>query len=180
MAWGVLFLLLALQWATPALGGAPQSEYGDALGLAGNTVESASVGLSDPRGIGVFTNPLAGFPREGSSFVIMSTGLAESAYLPDTNNQELLRRGGMRDDMSAILQGLSTTAGEDLTQLVLQLRVPGWAKGMAFDFQFFTEEWPDYFGYYFNDSFVAQLGIEPLAVTENGQVSAPGNVVYDA
>lgn len=178
---GVAFLALLLCSGVLVSRGAAAAldEYASALGLDVNEVITVSVGESDPSGIGVFTAPLAGFPHEGASFVILSTGHAASAYLPDFNNNERLSRGGARDDMSSILDGLSTQEGQDMVQLTLDLRVPGWARGLAFDFQFFTEEWPDYYGFPFNDTFLAQVGTNLFEIDWDGTVTAPGNVAFD-
>jgi len=45
----------------------------------------------------------------------------------------------------------------DVVDLVLKVKVPANAKGFAFDFNFYSGEWPEYVCTDFNDSFVAWL-----------------------
>lgn len=173
-------LLLCVEGLLPGVAAASSDAYGGALGLSVNEIIEVTRGDSDPRGILVSSAPLAGFPREGTRFIIMSTGDAASAYLPDRNQAEVLYRGRSGDDISGILEGWSTEEGQDLVQLILNLRVPGWAQGLAFDFQFFTEEWPDFYGFPFNDTFLAQVGEQSFTINWDGGVTAPGNVAFDS
>jgi hypothetical protein len=45
----------------------------------------------------------------------------------------------------------------DVINVKLEIRVPANAKGLAFDFDFWSGEWPDYVCSQFNDSFIAFL-----------------------
>lgn len=139
----------------------------------------ASILGSDPRAVGIFTEPLAGFPLENKSFVILSTGVAADAYQPDANNAERIGFGSIDDDTSTALLGSLTSQGQDLTQFQITMRVPGWARGFAFDYAFFTEEWPDYYGTPYNDAFVAQVGEGNVVINPDGSIDVPGNLVYD-
>ena len=61
-------------------------QLADALASGSNVITGASYIEEPPAAAATFvaTEPLAGFPREGDSFAIMSTGAAADAYLPTT------------------------------------------------------------------------------------------------
>lgn len=55
-----------------------------AMGIRASDIVSANLNGSDARGVGIGTTPLGNyFPTEGSTFAILSTGLAESADDPN-------------------------------------------------------------------------------------------------
>lgn len=153
--------------------------YAQALDISRGVLRSSSTGSSDLRAICACADSLAGFPYQGASYVIMSTGLVSDAGTPDLNNDESVGGGGVNDDVSTALQGSVTNQGQDLVQLSLTLRPPGWAKSIAFDFAFFTEEWPDFYNTPYNDTFLAEVGESRITVGVNGSVTAPNNVVFD-
>ncbi len=68
--------------------------------------------------------------------------------------------------------GVTTGQPHDSAALELQIRVPTNAYGFAFDFTFYTFEWPSYVCSQFNDFFVAMLDPIPM-----GQ--ADGNIAFD-
>lgn len=158
---------------------ATETSLTDALDLPGDRIVAVSTLGTDPRAAGVFRTGLAGFPLVGDSFVILSTGAAADAYLPDTNNNERVGAGGWRDDVSTVLNGATTNMNTDMAQLQVTLEVPGWARGFSFDFTFLSEEWPDYLYSFFNDKFVVQVGDAELFVDPLGGVSAPNNMTSD-
>jgi len=55
----------------------------------------------------------------------------------------------------------------DLTQIVLRLRVPANAEGLAFDFIFLSTEYPEWVGSEFNDTFYAMLKDETAGGPRN-------------
>ncbi|WP_157983830.1 choice-of-anchor L domain-containing protein [Nesterenkonia muleiensis] len=103
----------------------------------------------------------------------MSTGIAGEVI------------GGEPEDfLSTELDGAPTGAdGNDLTAVTLLLDPPEAAQCLAFDFQFLSEEYPDYVGSSFNDIFTAELiSAEPFEsefYMEDNQVIAPHNFAYD-
>jgi hypothetical protein len=130
---------------------------------------SASLGTSDPQGAGTHTGSLGlSFPQEGASFGILGTGLVASADDPDTNNSETLGGGGSGDDVSFVLGGLNTAAGEDLVELTLVLNAPVESDCLLFRFAFYSEEFPDFVNQGFNDTFVALLNGSNIAFDTNG------------
>lgn len=148
-------------------GTTPQA-VAQAMGIQSSDIISASLSGSDPRGIGIGTSPLGNFfPTEGSSFAILSTGLAESAaWLNDQGN------------LSFKLDGLNNSQGNDLVQLALQLRIPPNMNCASFDFSFFSEEFPEFVGSGYNDTFTAELGGTNLTISGT-QVIAPLNFAFD-
>jgi hypothetical protein len=69
----------------------------------------------------------------------------------------------------------TASAGEprDAAALELQLRTPSNAKGVAFDFDFYTAEWPMFVCSAYNDLFIALLAPAPPGLPD-------GNVSFDA
>ncbi len=109
------------------------------------------------------------FPQEGTSFGILATGLVASADDPDTNNSETL--GGLRllaTTFRAELVGLNNAQGNDLVELTLVLTAPVASDCLLFRFAFFSEEFPDFVGRQFNDTFTAFLNGSNIAFDTNG------------
>ncbi|MFQ5612635.1 MAG: Ig-like domain-containing protein [Anaerolineae bacterium] len=153
-----------------------------AMGIASADLASASLGASDPRGVGVVEGTLSSFPRQGETFAVLATGLAESADDPDANNAEALGDGDPSDDVSFVLDGLNNSQGFDLVQLTLVLTPPPDKTSLSFDFGFYSEEFPDFINNVFNDAFIAELGAEPFSsnITIVGDdINAPANVAFD-
>lgn len=162
--------------------GVPAAGLAAAMDAPAADIASASIGTSDPLGEGVGDSALAGFPTLGPTFAILSTGFAASADDPDANNGETVGGGGTFDDVSAMLGGLNNSQGNDLVQLTLQLNVPVSVNCLTFDFAFFSEEWPDFFGSNFNDTFIAEIGAPGAASTFSivgNDVTAPNNFAFD-
>jgi hypothetical protein len=162
-------LLLVWAPATFSAAPAPAGAIAAAMDIAPATLVSASLGTSDPLGAGTHTGPLGlVFPQEGTSFGILATGRVESADDPDTNNSETLGGGGTGDDVSFQLGGLNNSQGNDLVELTLQLTAPVASDCLLFRFAFFSEEFPDFVGREFNDTFTALLNGSNIAFDTNG------------
>jgi hypothetical protein len=140
----------------------------EAMDINAPDILSASFNGSDERGAGIGLTPLSeSFPTGGTTFVILSTGLAESADDPnDVGN------------LSFELYGLNNSQGNDLTQLALRLRVPNNMNCASFDFAYFSEEFPEFVGSQYNDAFTAEFGGTNLSIVGN-QVVAPLNFAFD-
>jgi hypothetical protein len=142
-------------------------DMAQAMGINPSDVISATYRGSDPRAFGVGTSPLGGFPTDGSTFAIMSAGLAASAYL--TNSAQ---------NLSQILTGLNNSDGEDLVQLELFLQVPAGITCATFDFAYLSEEFPEFVGTQYNDVFTAELGGTNMTISGT-EVIAPLNYAHD-
>lgn len=153
-----------------------------AIDIPPANIISASIGTSSASGTGVGNTPLAGFPIQGTTFSILSTGFATVADDPDTNNGEALGVPNAADDVSAVLSGLNTNQKTDMVRLTITLKPPTGVNGLSFNFQFFSEEFPDYIGSLYNDVFVTQLGKAPYSPTftiSGTTINAPDNIALD-
>ncbi len=153
---------------------ASATELALAMGIPPTTLVSASLGTSDPRGAGTGDASLSYFPRLGDRFAILSTGLAASADSPNDEN-----------NLTTELDGLDNSLGWDLVQLTLDLQVPANKSCMGFDFAFYSEEFPNFVGLEYNDTFTAELGGTNISLVEDSAsnrfyVVAPLNIAYDS
>jgi hypothetical protein len=114
----------------------------------------------------VSTTRLAGFPRRGSSYAILSTGNARSA---DDPNDE--------PDLGTQARGPSIRGARDVTILRLDLRVPRGRNCLSFDFRYLSEEFPEFVDSEFNDAFIAELGVTDwdAATKTDPIVQSPSN-----
>jgi len=138
-----------------------------AMGIDANDLRGESLDGSDPLGVGISDAPLSYFPKQGSSFAVLSTGLASRAPTPNNSNS-----------LSYSLGGLSNSQGTDLVRLTLQLKVPADRNCLNVDFAYYSEEFPEFVGSSFNDTFTAELGGTNLSIKGN-DVTAPLNFAYD-
>jgi hypothetical protein len=125
------------------------------------------VGVNDPK------TPLPAFPRDGLTFLVLSTGNAEDADRPDQLDPFPSVDDGGRP-LRVRLQGLDTTV------LRIPFNQPGAAAPvpacLTFDFRFLSEEYPARLGSAFNDFFVAELDNSTWNTADVGpEISAPNN-----
>jgi hypothetical protein len=140
-----------------------------AMGIPAAQVVSASLNGSAVNAVGIGKTPLGTFfPTQGTTYAILSTGLAKSADDPNTS-------GGL----SKVLGGLNNSQGNDMTQLRLTLHVPSTAKCASFDFQYLSEEFPEFVGSGFNDTFTAEKGGSTQHIV-GSSVVAPLNFAFDS
>jgi hypothetical protein len=170
----------------------PNASFGDALGLCNTAwhasplqiigAQSAAIISYDPNGTTPGANgwgalrPIA--PRQvdpedpvlpvGCQMIALFTG---SEFNPDPQdgsgsdlNHTCVDPVGMianaeNDDQPAECH--------DMTQLVLRLRVPANAEGLAFDFLFLSTEYPEWVGSEYNDTFYAMMKDETAAGPRN-------------
>jgi hypothetical protein len=151
-----------------SINSATATELALAMGVPSSDLLAADLMESDPAGVGVSDSSLGTwFPTQGSTFAILSTGRAADASSP--NNSESL---------STTLEGINNDQSEDLVRLHLQLKVPSEINCASFDFAFYSEEFPEWVGSSFNDTFTAQLN-DPSLSTSGTLVVAPGNFAFD-
>ena len=125
---------------------------------------SALPPFSNPAAIS--TRRLAGFPRQGGSFGILSSGDATDAG--KKNNTP---------DHSTSLGGPSVRGARDVTILRVELRIPKNANCLSLRFKFLSEEFPEYVDAQYNDAFIAELGSSDWSTfsKEDPRVEAPNN-----
>ncbi|GMR10837.1 MAG: hypothetical protein BMS9Abin28_1661 [Anaerolineae bacterium] len=139
-----------------------------AMEVQAGWIVSASFNGSDPQGAGIGDSPLGiHFPTKGGTFAILSTGNAQSADAPNSSSST-----------SAVLSGLNNSQGNDLMQLDLTLQVPAGVNCLSFDFAFYSEEFPEFVGFSYNDAFIAEKGDSTFTIVGN-QVIAPLNFAFD-
>ncbi|MGH7286128.1 MAG: choice-of-anchor L domain-containing protein [Polyangiaceae bacterium] len=117
-------------------------------------------------------------PREGASLAVIGTGYA-TAYDDSGNtlgSKSSLHNGMFKNNSAAIGNGSKVPAGypkaasgcpgpgggfgnatNDVIDVSITLKAPANAQGVAFDFDFYSGEWPDFVCSAFNDSFIAFL-----------------------
>ena len=156
--------------APDAIVPATAQELALAMDVPAGDLLAADLMGSDTAGVGVSDSTLGfWFPTAGSTFAVLATGLAADATLPNDS-------GGQ----STTLGGLDNVQGNDLVRLHLQLKVPSTANCASFDFAWYSEEFPEFVGTQFNDTFTAQLNNATLDIDQNNNVVAPGNFAFDS
>ena len=143
LAGGMLCILLAVAPLQAQINQA----FVDALDLNPNDVIALDFGDSDPAGFGIFETQTDDFPREGSTYALLSNGDVSEAL-----------SGQQGTFLSGNLGGLSTNENQDLVQLRLRLRIPSGQRTLRFDWKYLSEEFPDFVGSNFNDAFLAEQG----------------------
>jgi hypothetical protein len=117
--------------------------------------------------VAVSTTALAGFPSDGSSFGVLSTGNASEVGSPATFASTSDGGGPVRGNTDM-----------DVTVLKIDLSVPAGANCLSFDFRFLSEEYPGYVGTLYNDAFVAELDTSTWT-TSGSTINAPDNFAFD-
>ncbi len=120
----------------------------------------------------VSDTPLAGFPTEGTTYDILTTG---NAALADDPNNEPDNGYAWATDNPAMGPRVFdwNTYRFDLA--------PATTSCLAFDFKFLSDEFPEFINSQFNDAFIAQLGAPSVSVdATTGAITAPGNFAAGA
>jgi hypothetical protein len=133
--------------------------------------------VGNPHGVGDATPaPLAGFPTNGTTYAILTTG--EVALADDENDDAAsgVSLGGPAG------HGFGGAVGNarDTSVLAIDMNVPAGAPNcLTFDFRFLSDEFPENVGLPVNDGFVAELDTESATTDETGDISAPNNFAFD-
>lgn len=141
---------------TPHALATSESDIGDALGILSGVIAGVSFNSSDPLGIHIFNSPVSGFPIHGDSFLVLSTGDAAQATLPNDSGS-----------LTTILSGLKNEQNNDLVQVELILNVPVGAKFWSVDWKFLSEEYPEFVGSTFNDAFFIETPSSDIKIVDN-------------
>lgn len=113
-------------------------------------------------------SPLAGFPTNGPTYAILTTGSAVGIEAPQSSFQSASPGGG-------ITRG---TSDRDVTVLRIGLSVPQGANCLSITFRFFSEEFPEFVGGQYNDAFIAELDTSDWT-TSASTITAPQNFAFD-
>lgn len=123
-------------------------------------------------------------PLEGDKVLALSSGTARQPSDPDYIDVSGFAKGytaGVPNGVSQLSPSCpsDTFTGQpnDAVALEVVMRPPAEAKGLAFDFDFYTFEWPMWVCTEFNDYFVALLDPPPTAGEPNISFDADGNLV---
>jgi hypothetical protein len=118
----------------------------------------------------VSLTPLAGFPRSGDSFAILSTG---NARLADDAN--------ISGDSGSQSRGPSIRGARDVVIMRIDLRIPSDANCLSFNFRFLSEEYPEFVGDIYNDAFIAELDRSNWNASskQDPTITAPRNFAVD-
>lgn len=117
------------------------------------------------------TKPLAGFPRSGNSYMILSNGDATLADNPNKSESTGRTAGGP-----------AIRGNRDVTIFRMNIRVPKGRNCLSFRFRFLTEEFPEFVGTEFNDGFIAELDESTWdsRAVGNPKIDAPRNFAFDS
>jgi hypothetical protein len=174
LALGVTESLAAVTPATNDPAGA--GTIADAIKAPATTVGAARFDAVPPQGTtpnGIADAPLGpAFPTNGSTFGILTSG---NVNLADDPN-----------DIPDAGEGLGSepvrVAALDATILAVPVTVPGGMNCLGIDFQFLSEEFPEFVGQSKNDAFIAELDTSDWTTTAGGASppEAPNNFAFDA
>jgi Tol biopolymer transport system component len=122
---------------------------------------------------------LAGFPTDGAHLAIMTTGDASAAGDQNTIPSEAPSEHTDAENQSLDLQrgNLRGNTDYDVSVLRIDLDVPPEANCLSFDFQFFSEEYPEWVGQAYNDAFIAELDVSTWD-TAGSVITAPDNFAF--
>ncbi|HEX5983941.1 MAG TPA: choice-of-anchor L domain-containing protein [Solirubrobacterales bacterium] len=117
--------------------------------------------------VAIGSRPLAGFPRKGGSFAILSTGCALLADNPNKNGYLGCRNGGVK-----------TRGARDVVIWRIRVKVPQGANCLSFRFKFLSDEYPEWVGSEYNDALIAEVGRSPgwkASGNQDPTITAPRN-----
>ncbi len=139
-----------------------------AIAVDPSTVTGASYVTTPPLGSpnAIGTGAFAGFPTNGSSYGVLSSGSA--AHLaPGQPAGGDISGGNVRGDTDF-----------DVTVLKVDLAIPQGANCLTLDLRFLSDEYPDYVNQQYNDAFIAELDSSTWT-TAGSTISAPNNFAFD-
>jgi hypothetical protein len=123
---------------------------------------------SQPNGVGDASPALGGFPVDGGTYGILTTGNIASVDKPGTF--------ASTDDGGAKVRGDTDL---DVSILKIDLTIPQAVNCLSFNFKFLSEEYPTFVGTSFNDAFVAELDTSDWT-TSGSTITAPHNFAFDS
>jgi hypothetical protein len=132
--------------------------------------------VGDPHGVADASSELAGFPTNGASYAILTTG---DAALADDPNDDAAT-GVNLDGPAGHGFGGAVGNARDTSVLAIDMTVPaGGPNCLTFDFRFLSDEFPENVGLTVNDGFVAEIDTESVTTDDTGDISAPDNFAFD-
>ncbi len=139
----------------------------------GRWIRGASFSALPPFGdpAAISTKRLAGFPRHGRSFGILTSGGAKLADNKNNSGSTGQENGGP-----------SIRGARDVTIFRITLQVPKKANCLSVRFRFLSEEFPEFVNNIYNDAFIAELDVSnwDAGSTGNPKIVAPNNFARTA
>ena len=123
-----------------------------------------------PNAVADSATPLGGFPTDGLSYAILTSGDANLADDPNASGSSGASDGG---------SNVRGNTDFDVTILRIDLDVPAAANCLTIDFRFLSEEFPEYVGGSVNDAFIAELDVSDWTTVDSA-IDAPHNFAFDA
>jgi hypothetical protein len=126
----------------------------------------------------VAAGTLDGFPTNGSTFAILTTGdpaLADDANDAEDSGQDNFGSGDTHD--GSHLRSL-TGSDFDASVVGVGVNVPVGANCLALDYRFLSDEFPEFVGTEFNDAFIAEVDNSTWS-TSSSAISAPNDFSTD-
>lgn len=137
------------------------------------SVRSAAFAARPPYGAvaASSTKRLAGFPRQGGSYMILSNGDARLADNANSSPSSGTNAGGP-----------AIRGNRDVTIFRMNINVPKGRDCLSFRFRFLTEEFPEFVKTEFNDGFIAELDQTTWdsRTVGNRKIDAPRNFANDS
>lgn len=153
------------------------TQVATAIAGPGANVVSASFIMNYPTAPanGTDNTPLGGFPTNGGTFGILTTGNVSLADDPNTAPDSGLDQNGGTTTDGTHLRG---NTDYDTSILKVDLNVQPSANCLTFNFKFFSEEYPEWVNTTFNDAFIAELDSSTWT-TSGSTITAPNNFAFD-
>jgi PKD domain len=133
--------------------------------LSGASFDSVTGGTPNA----VSDSALSSFPTNGADYGILTSG--DANFADDPNDSP----GTTADNGGGNVRG---NTDRDVSILKVDLDVPSSANCLSVDFQFLSEEHPEFVGTSFNDAFIAELDTSSWT-TSGSVISAPNNFAFD-
>jgi Bacterial Ig-like domain (group 1)/Divergent InlB B-repeat domain/Domain of unknown function DUF11 len=153
---------------TPQTNAAGALAISQALASSANVTGSSFLSTTGGTPNGTSNSALAGFPTDGSTFGILTSGNVSN--VPNAGTFASTSNGGapVRGDTDM-----------DVSILKTDVSVPSGANCLTFDFKFLSEEYPNFVGGSVNDAFVAEYDSSTWTTSAN-TITAPNNFAFDS